>query len=172
MKIIGQITFVVFLTFLLFGPKIFEHNPKAEQSVQGIKTSQCQTNGALPDSNCTPGAIDQNVRQENIYQTICSKGYTKTVRPPVEYTEKLKIEQIKEYGYSDTSLRDYEEDHLIPLELGGNPSDPKNLWPEPIGSARQKDEIENLCNEKVCDGKISLIEAQKGIAGNWQTACQ
>jgi len=52
--------------------------------------------------------------------------------PPENYTHELKIEQIREYGYSDINLRDYEEDHLIPLELGGNPTDPKNLWPEPF----------------------------------------
>jgi hypothetical protein len=26
----------------------------------------------------------------------------------------------------------YEEDHLSPLEDGGNPTDPRNLWPEPF----------------------------------------
>jgi hypothetical protein len=26
--------------------------------------------------------------------------------------------------------KDYEEDHLISLELGGAPRDPKNLWPQ------------------------------------------
>jgi hypothetical protein len=43
------------------------------------------------------------------------------VRPPTTYTNKLKAQQIAEYGYSDTSLSDYEEDHLIPLELGDAP---------------------------------------------------
>ena len=41
------------------------------------------------------------------------------------------MKQIAEYGYADTSTADYEEDHLIPLELGGAPRDPNNLWPEP-----------------------------------------
>lgn len=171
MKILVQISFVFFLTVLLFNSKSSEP-PKTKQNVQSAKTSLCHTNGVLPDPSCTPGTIDPNVVQENIYQTICKKGYTKTVRPSVDYTEKLKIEQIKEYGYSDISLRDYEEDHLIPLEVGGSPSDPKNLWPEPINQAHEKDNMENLCNVKVCDGKITLIEAQKEIGANWQTACQ
>lgn len=171
MKIIGQVIFIVFLTLLLFGSRYFKHSPVIKQNVQSAKTSLCRINGVLPDPNCTPGAVDESVNQTNLYQTVCKKGYTKIVRPPVEYTQKLKTQQIKEYGYSDTALRDYEEDHLIPLELGGS-SDPKNLWPEPINQAHEKDQTENLCNQKVCDGKMTLIEAQKEIAANWQTACQ
>ena len=35
----------------------------------------------LPDPNCTPGAIDTAVTQDNIDSTICASGYTATVRP-------------------------------------------------------------------------------------------
>jgi hypothetical protein len=77
-----------------------------------------------------------------------------------------------DYGYADKNLKDYEEDHLIPLEVGGSPTDPKNLWPQPQASPNPKDKIENLCNQKVCDGQISLSEAQMEIANNWTTACQ
>jgi len=134
--------------------------------------AKCHSNGVLPDANCTPGSIDPNVTQANIQQTICVSGYTKTVRPPVSFTNNLKKEQIGEYGYVDSNLHDYEEDHLISLELGGAPSDPKNLWPEPGGSPNPKDHIENVCHKKVCDGTILLAQAQKQIATNWQTACQ
>jgi hypothetical protein len=37
----------------------------------------------LPDPVLTPGAINLNVTQENIQQTVCVKGYTKTIRPPL-----------------------------------------------------------------------------------------
>jgi hypothetical protein len=143
-------------------------------SSAGISDSSaaCHINGVLPDSSCTPGAIDPKVTQENLYQTICSKGYTKTVRPAVSYTNKLKLQQIIAYGYVDKNLKDYEEDHLISLELGGSPTDPKNLWPEPGASPNPKDKIENLCNKKVCDGEITLTKAQQEIATNWETACQ
>ncbi len=141
-------------------------------SVLGNTTSKCHIQGMLPDSNCTPGVIDPSVTQDNINQTICVKGYTQTVRPSVEYTNKLKLQQIQEYGYIDTNLKDYEEDHLISLELGGSPEDPKNLWPEPGGSPNPKDKIENICHEKVCSGQLSLSQVQKQISTNWQTACQ
>jgi len=132
----------------------------------------CHSNGVLPDHNCTPGVIDPRITQDNIYETICKSGYTKTVRPPVSYTNKLKQQQIAEYGFSDTNSRDYEEDHLISLELGGAPADPKNLWPEPDASPNPKDRIENLCHQKVCSGAIPLAKAQQEIATNWQIACQ
>jgi len=132
----------------------------------------CHLLNGLPDSNCTPGVADQNVTQANILSTICVSGYTTKVRPSTGYTNKLKVEQIKEYGYSDTNIKDYEEDHLIPLEIGGSPTDPKNLWPELGDSPNPKDKTENLCHKLVCSGKISLSEAQNEIASNWRTACQ
>jgi len=147
--------------------------PAATSSAEVMNiNSQCHLRGVLPDPACTPGAIDLKVTQDDLYQTICSKGYTQTVRPPVSYTNKLKLQQIIAYGYIDTNPKDYEEDHLISLELGGNPTDPKNLWPEPGASPNPKDQIENLCNKKVCDGEISLAKAQAEIAADWTTACQ
>lgn len=125
----------------------------------------------LPDSKCTPGTIDSSVTQANIQQTICVSGYSGKVRPPTSYTNNLKTQQIKQYGYTDTNPKDYEEDHLISLELGGNPTDPKNLWPEPGGSPNPKDTVENRCHKQVCDGTITLKKAQQEIAKDWTTAC-
>jgi hypothetical protein len=85
----------------------------------------------------------------------------------------LKVQQIREYGYTDTIPRDYEEDHLIPLELGGSPTDPRNLWPEPFessipdGGARFKDKVENYLHLQVCNGSLTLGEAQKEITEDW-----
>lgn len=124
----------------------------------------------LPDPIKTPGAINEDVTQENIDENICVSGWTKTVRPKTSYTNKLKKRQIVEYGYSDTSLSKYEEDHLISLQLGGNPTDPKNLWPQPYDgscNARVKDVLETKLKRMVCDGDISLLEAQQAIASNW-----
>jgi hypothetical protein len=127
----------------------------------------------LPDSVLTPGAVDPGITQDNIQSTICVKGYTKTVRPPASYTNKLKKQQIREYGYDDANPKHYEEDHLISLELGGHPQDPKNLWPEPWISewnAKKKDELENKLHRMVCDGEIMLSVAQDAIARDWVAA--
>jgi hypothetical protein len=109
------------------------------------------------------------VTQANINVTICLKGWTATVRPPTSYTNALKRTQMAAYGFTG-SPSDYEEDHLIPLELGGNPTDPKNLWPEPGASPNPKDSVENQLNRLVCNGQMPLATAQQRIAANWQTA--
>jgi hypothetical protein len=62
--------------------------------------------GALPDPTRTPGALNPMVTQETIGSTICVSGWTR---------------------YADRKLGDYEEDHPIPLVLGGSPSDARNL---------------------------------------------
>jgi len=108
----------------------------------------------------TPGALNPDVTQANINETICMHGWTKTIRPPVEYTNALKLKQMRDYGLSG-SLRDYQEDHLISLELGGDPRDPRNLWPEPYPRAAKVDTIENELNAKVCSGKLALADAQR-----------
>jgi hypothetical protein len=127
-----------------------------------------------PDPARTPGAINPDITQENIRDTICNPRWsTKSIRPEESYTHRLKIEQISEYGYSDSRLRDYEEDHFIPLELGGNPTDPKNLWPEPFqasvpeGGAHAKDRVESYLHAEVCSGSLTLEQAQREIAEDW-----
>ena len=65
-------------------------------------------------------------------------------------------------SYGETGApSDYQEDHLISLELGGDPTDPGNLWPEPYPRAAEVDRIENELNAKVCSGELSLYEAQR-----------
>lgn len=132
---------------------------------------------ALPNPSLTPGAINPAVTQATIGDTICIPGWTRTVRPPERYTEELKRRQIAEYGYADRWLGDYEEDHLIPLELGGAPSDPRNLWPEPHRAeggwgSRRKDYLENLLKRLVCAGQLPLDTARRAIAENWIAAYQ
>jgi len=102
-------------------------------------------------------------------------GWTRIVRPAVGYTEELKRQQMAAFGYHDRRLSHYEEDHLIPLGLGGAPSDPRNLWPEPRTppdgwGADRKDELEFVLNQLVCSGGLPLPEAQRAIATNWIAA--
>jgi hypothetical protein len=58
---------------------------------------------------------------------------------------------------------------LISLELGGS-NDISNLWPEaadPTPGFHQKDQVENYLHKQVCDGKLSLKQAQQEIATDW-----
>jgi len=141
----------------------------------------CKEVNGLPDSTCTPGVAYSDVTQETIASTICKSGYTssgvrsdgRTVRPPTSFTDPLKTSGIAAYSYADKSSADYEEDHLIPLELGGDGWNSANLWPEPRYGphpASKKDEIENQLHVLVCSGRATLGAAQRAISSNWETA--
>jgi hypothetical protein len=108
------------------------------------------------------GSIDPAVTQDNINQTICVKSYANDVRPPDSYTRDLKIKQMHEQALPG-SPSDYEEDHLIPLELGGSPTDENNLWPEPLADAHRKATEANRLNQRVCSGLMTLDDAQDEI---------
>lgn len=134
----------------------------------------------LPDSACTPGAVNPAVTQANIKTTVCKSGWTNTVRPDRKITDALKKQGLIDYGLTGP-LSTYEEDHLISLELGGSPSDPKNLWPEPNypnGPSptgydhNPKDPVEFALRNAVCakNPKITLAQAQAAIATDWTTA--
>lgn len=128
----------------------------------------------LPLSSVTPGALNPTVTQANIKTTICVTGYTATIRPPASYTTRLKIKQLATTYkfYADHAPSLYEEDHLISLEIGGNPTDPKNLWAQPYAGtgAHIKDQLENKLHSLVCSGKLTLADAQKQISTNWYSA--
>ena len=108
----------------------------------------------------TPGVVNPDVTQANIAATVCKHGWTRTIRPPTDYTNALKLKQMREYGVAGSPSQ-YQEDHLISLELGGHPTDARNLWPEPYPRAAEMDSIENELNAKVCSGAMSLDDAQR-----------
>jgi hypothetical protein len=117
------------------------------------------------------------VTPSDVGTTICQVGWTATVRPPERVTGPEKEGSAAAYGYAGTfSTAEY--DHLVPLELGGDPNDPSNLWLEPNDRAdastvtNTKDRLENRLHDLVCAGKLSLSVAQVAIATDWVTALQ
>ena len=133
----------------------------------------------LPDPHCTPGATNPRVTQANLASTVCKSGYTATIRPPEGITSPEKRASEAAYGFT-RSGRTTEYDHLISLELGGDPNSPLNLWPEPnatraAGVNNPKDRVENKLKGLVCDAVrgrpyLPLAKAQYLIATNWTSA--
>ena len=123
------------------------------------------TRGMIQNPNMTPGDVLTTNRNQ-----ICTPGYTKTVR---NVPSSLKHQVYLEYGIPTHKPGDYEVDHLISLELGGSNS-VRNLWPQSFKSqplnAHVKDEIENKLHEMICNGKISVSQAQQEIAHDWTAA--
>jgi len=144
-------------------------------TVEGTTPAGAVLRTGLPNHVLTPGMFNPAVTQATIHTTICVSGWTATVRPPSSYTTALKIRQLAIYGFSDRRLADYEEDHLVSLELGGSPTSTKNLWPEPhdvrVGAldlgSYTKDGFETHLKSLVCAGKLTLAKARAEIATNW-----
>jgi hypothetical protein len=149
------------------GPTNYTEQP---QPAPGTCRYRTAANGeTLPDPNCTPGAISPKVTEDTLTTTICKTGYTKSIRPPASITTTEKRGNAAAYGYSGP-LSGIEYDHLVPLELGGDPNDPRNLWVEPGASPNPKDGIESKLHRLVCEGRLPLAAAQEAIANDWTTA--
>lgn len=126
----------------------------------------------LPDPACTPGAVNPMVSQANIASTICHGGYSDSIRPPKTIIDTEEKNNAQSYGYTG-NLADAAYDYLVPIELGGDPNDPRNLWvqpPAPAGTPMKKSDVAHKLNAMVCTGKMKLTEAQEAIAHDWTTA--
>ncbi|WP_236653623.1 hypothetical protein [Streptacidiphilus melanogenes] len=160
------------------GPGPQSHYTVASQPAPDSCHYGDQDGQPLPDARCTPGALSPAVTQADIGETICRKGgYTGGIRPPASVTDAEKRKNAASYDYTG-SLHDAEYDHLISLELGGDPNDPRNLWVEPpspghkagAGPNNPKDAVETRLHTAVCSGKVTLAQAQQAIASDWFTA--
>jgi hypothetical protein len=115
-----------------------------------------------------PGALNPEVTQQNIAFTICMSGWSARIRPPASFTDRLKLEQMPFYGYPPgTNPKSLEEDHREPLEVGGAPRDPRNLWPEPWNQAQAKDRLETAVKRDVCAGRLTLRAGQAIFLGDF-----
>jgi hypothetical protein len=161
-----------------YGPGPQAHYAVAAQPAAGsCHYRHTRLGQPLPDVRCTPGALNPKVTQATLVATICRKGYTATIRPSSSVTAREKRANAASYGYAGR-LGDAEYDHLISLELGGDPNDARNLWVEPpspghllgTGPRNPKDTIENQAHALICSGKVTLAAMQRAIAVNWTTA--
>jgi hypothetical protein len=124
---------------------------------------------ARPDPKLTPGDVFKDAGKDD----VCTPGWSHEHR---RVTESERERVYAEYPDSqrtcacvDGSPACCEVDHLIPLELGGS-NDIKNLWPQPNlpkPGDKEKDRLENTLHELVCNGTISLADAQNCIASDW-----
>ncbi|GAA2745525.1 hypothetical protein [Kitasatospora cinereorecta] len=131
-----------------------------------VRASVRQVGGSSPSAPAVApgtGSFNPAVTQDTIQSTICVSGWTATVRPPASYTEPLKKAQLAASGRADQDPSHYQEDHIVPLELGGAPRDPANLRPVPQAAADRDDGLENSLHADVCAGRTTLADAQQQI---------
>ena len=92
------------------------------------------------------------------------------MRPPLSYTAALKRQMIRD-RHLPGGPTDYELDHYVPLEIGGHPMDPRNLWPQPWPEARLEDKVEYALNRAVCGNRMTLSTAQHCLLDQPWQAC-
>jgi hypothetical protein len=112
----------------------------------------------FPDPDLTPGALNPDVTQSNLGQTVCLPGWLAQIQPPASYLEEQKARQMSALRL-DGATADYREDHLVPLCAGGHPTDPRNLWPQRVEgdwNAKVKDQFEAAVCLRLCRGELTL----------------
>jgi hypothetical protein len=126
--------------------------------------------------------LDERVTQESVGETICRPGYADTVAPPFDELMAHKDRMLAARGIDADNGPAFALDRRVPIVLGGSPNAPVNLdllpWAGQQGE-RRKARAAVMLKRCVCEGKLSLAEAQAAIVGNWsvvysgfsQTSC-
>jgi hypothetical protein len=114
----------------------------------------------LPNTFQTPGAtlkVDA--------KRVCAADFEASLKPVANWQKEQALER---YGERPESFKG-EIDHLVPVILGGS-NDPDNLWPM-HGAGEMTPEAKAHLAERlhalVCDGKISLKDAQNAFKKDW-----
>jgi hypothetical protein len=129
----------------------------------------------LPDSQCTPGAINSSVDlavlQSGQFKTTCERNKATSV---TKKQSTYAAYGVKKPANNTGAKQTCELDHLISLELGGADT-LDNIWPQcgPAGVKlakryfKIKDGVENYLAVQVRTGAIPLEKAQHEIASDW-----
>jgi hypothetical protein len=137
-------------------------SPSASPTLRLVTTA---TGAIEPNRTLTPGATFPAATAA----IVCVSGYSASVR---NVPDSVRHAVFATYAIDYALHSNYELDHLISLELGGDNA-AANLWPEPLngaGGARVKDKLENKLHSLVCSGQLGLPAAQQAIAGDWAGA--
>ena len=117
--------------------------------------------------------LDGRVTQQSIAGTICRPDYADAVSPPFDVMMEHKQRLLAERGIGAGDGTDYALDRRVPVLLGGSPDAPANLdllpWAGTRGERRKARFAVHL-KRCICEGKLSLSDAQTAIVGNWSAA--
>ncbi len=119
----------------------------------------------LPNRTLTPGEVFPSATGAQ----VCVPGYSRSVR---NVTDSVRRGVFAAYHVDYALHSNYELDHLVPLELGGDNA-AANLWPQPRTGPQAsdvKDHLENHLHALVCAGRVPLAEAQQAMEGDWFAA--
>jgi hypothetical protein len=141
----------------------------------GVCTPGARGDYPVPDSRCSPGAINSTVTLEVLqdprFRTSCVRDKATSAQQKHKTYDWY---ALKAPANNKGKAMVCELDHIISLEIGGADT-LDNIWPQ-CGPSRvvlqnryfkQKDVVENYLAYMVKNGNMSLAAAQRGIAFNW-----
>ncbi len=120
----------------------------------------------LPNPEWTPGLFCTASDPDFV-------GYRYEVHIPYcrrHVTESEKDDVARLYGIPKADYSKYEFDHFIPLSAGGSDS-PKNIWPQPLAEAKEKDKVEEAVYEGLRKGTMTQAEAEEKLHAWRPRAC-
>lgn len=141
-------------------------SPGSYVAPDGRTFAQLVAAHVLPDPLDHPGVVNPDITPDNMATTVCRSGWTATVRPPVAYTDAIKKKSVPP-GHT---AQEFELDHLMSIEDGGDPKDERNLWMQTyndVYGARVKDVLETKLKRMVCAHQLTLDQARAALSPNW-----
>jgi hypothetical protein len=111
-------------------------------------------------------ALTPGVARSLTTRQVCQ---TKWGRDRRFVTQAMKQHVFAAYGIPWSQRARFEVDHLISRDLAGADHE-RNLWPQPLYDAHQKDRLEVKLKTLVCRGALTLAFAQQAIRSDWRAA--
>ena len=108
-------------------------------------------------------ALNPAVTADTLTTTVCIRGWTGTIRPPLFVTNSIKRDFLRAAGLGWEHAPEYHLDHIVPLCLGGHPSDTSNLQLQLVATSLDKDRTESTLCCLVCRGLMDLDAARDAV---------
>jgi hypothetical protein len=160
-KISAIIAIIIFTLGIIIGGFFIVQKLSSDPQDSIFKPNQNSINISrlYPNPNLTIGSVIARQKSE-----VCYSGYSASVRNvPLPLRKKV----FDNYGVAYPPEEDSVQlDHFINLAIGGSNKE-DNLWVQPCPECKWKDKVENYLHKRVCDGGMSLEEAQRAISSDW-----
>ena len=119
------------------------------------------------DPGCAPGEIDSAVPGHTA-QTICNAAWLANANR-LQASLETKDQLLIEYSLPGSPVT-YVAARVIPVEDGGSPTSPLNLYPLPLngwGGQETRALVAGELHEEICAHETTVAEAAKLLAGDW-----
>jgi len=135
-----------------------------------VLVAACASRAPEPPRAIAPDMLNPAVTPQTLQQTICVPAYAASLMPPDAVTQSQKLAMMQRAGIDPAMASGFVIDRRLPVGLGGHPTNAANLqlleWAGEHG-AQRKQALERRLRLMVCDGKISLREAQAAVYPDW-----